>query len=319
MSTINLYFGGIMPGLLPSEVKKKDHKKQPKPAWIKMRPPSGEKYLKVKSLLKDLKLSTVCQEAVCPNMAECWAGGTATVMLLGDTCTRGCRFCAVKSGNPKGVVDEKEPQKMGYAIGEMNLSYIVLTSVDRDDLDDGGAQHFADTICEIKKKDPKIIIEVLTSDFQGNTDHVLKLIEAQPHVFAQNIETVERLTKKVRDRRAGYWQTLKVLEFVKSESPKTYTKTSIMLGLGETDEEVRKTLRDLREIGCDVVTFGQYLQPTRKQLKVEEFVTPEKFQSWKAEAEQMGFLYVASGPLVRSSYKAGEYFIKGVIEKQREI
>tara|TARA_B100000749_G_scaffold280771_1_gene278641 strand:+ start:134366 stop:135241 length:876 start_codon:yes stop_codon:yes gene_type:complete len=283
-----------------------------------MRPPAGEKYLEIKSLLKDLKLATVCQEAMCPNMAECWAGGTATFMLMGDTCTRGCRFCHVKSSNTPPPLDPDEPEKVGYAIAQMGLDYVVLTSVDRDDIEDGGADHFARTVETIRANDPDLIVEVLTPDFNGNQEHITRLVSAQPDVFAQNVETVERLTRRVRDRRAGYWQTLKLLEFVKAKSPNTYTKTSLMLGLGESDEEVRKTLRDLREVGCDVVTFGQYLQPTPKQLPVAEFVTPEKFKEWQTEAESMGFLYVASGPMVRSSYKAGEYFIKGVIEKQRK-
>lgn len=298
--------------------KAKVHKRTPKPSWIKTRVPTGENYLKIKGMLKELNLATVCQEAMCPNMAECWSGGTATVMLLGDTCTRGCRFCNIKSANLDGVVDELEPQKTGYAIGEMGLEYVVLTSVDRDDLADGGAGHFAKTIRHIKEKDEKVIIEVLTSDFQGNLDHTALLMDARPDVYAQNIETVERLTRKVRDRRAGYWQTLDILEFVKQRNPNMYTKTSIMLGLGETDEEVIRTLKDLREVGCDVVTFGQYLQPTKKHLKVEEYIHPDKFAAWQKQAEDMGFLYVASGPMVRSSYKAAEFFMKGVVENQRK-
>lgn len=297
---------------------RKNKERIPKPSWIKMRPPSGEKYLEIKSLLKELKLATVCEEALCPNMAECWKGGTATFMLMGDTCTRGCRFCHIKSSNTPPPVDPDEPEKVGYAISKMGLDYIVLTSVDRDDMEDGGADHFARAVETIKTNDPKVIVEVLTPDFQGNQEHISRLADAKPHVFAQNVETVERLTRKVRDRRAGYWQTLDLLEFVKNRHPDMYTKTSLMLGLGETEEEVFRTLRDLRSVGCDVITFGQYLQPTKKHLDVVEFVTPEKFQWWQEQAEQMGFLYVASGPMVRSSYKAGEYFIKGVIEKNRQ-
>ncbi|MEZ4872837.1 MAG: lipoyl synthase [Bdellovibrionales bacterium] len=252
-----------------------------------------------------------------PKYGRMLVGGTATFMLMGDTCTRGCRFCHVKSSKAPAPVDPDEPEKVGYAISQMGLDYVVLTSVDRDDMEDGGADHFARTVETIKENDPNLIVEVLTPDFNGNEEHIARLVDAKPDVFAQNVETVERLTRRVRDRRAGYWQTLNLLKYVKERNPKSYTKTSLMLGLGETDEEVRKTLRDLREVGCDVVTFGQYLQPTQKQLPVEKFVTPEKFKQWQVEAESMGFLYVASGPMVRSSYKAGEYFIKGVIEKQR--
>lgn len=288
-----------------------------KPSWLKVRAPGGESYGRIKGMLADLKLATVCQEAKCPNIAECWGGGTATFMLMGEVCTRGCRFCAVKTGNPKGKIDNDEPEKVGWAIAQMDLDYIVLTSVDRDDLPDQGADHFARTIEVIKANNPKLIVEVLTPDFRGQRDLVEKLTAARPDVFAHNIETVERLTKRVRDPRAGYRQSLDVLKAVKEFDPSRYTKSSIMLGLGEQDEEVVQALRDLRAVGCDVVTFGQYLQPTRRHLKVEEFITPEKFAEWQRVAEDMGFLYVASGPLVRSSYRAGEFFIKGVIEKQR--
>ena len=289
----------------------------PKPSWLKVKAPGGENYHRIKNMLGELKLATVCQEAKCPNMGECWDGGTATFMLMGDTCTRGCRFCAIKTGNPKGKLDADEPRKVGYAIAKMGLEYVVITSVDRDDLADGGAAHFAETVRTIKEGDPKLIIEVLTPDFKGVRKDVETLVMAQPDVFAQNIETVERLTKSVRDPRAGYGQTMRVLEMVKEIDPTRYTKSSIMLGLGEQDEEVRQTLRDLRNVGCDVVTFGQYLQPFKRLLKVQEFITPEKFAEWQREAEEMGFLYVASGPLVRSSYRAGEFFMKGVIERKR--
>ena len=293
-------------------------KTQPKPSWLKVRTPTGENYKFIKNLLGNLELATVCQEARCPNIAECWQGGTATFMLMGEVCTRGCRFCSVKTGNPKGTIDKDEPQKVGYAISQMGLQYVVLTSVDRDDLPDGGATHFAETVKVIKSNKPDLLVEVLTPDFKGDEDCVSKIIEARPDVFAHNIETIERLTKRVRDPRAGYTQSLRVLEFVKEKDPSRYTKTSIMLGLGERDEEVRKALMDLRDIGCDIVTFGQYLQPTRLKLKVEEFITPDKFKDWQREAEDMGFLYVASGPLVRTSYRAGEFFMRGVIEKDRQ-
>lgn len=290
----------------------------PKPEWLKVKAPAGENYNRIKGMLSDLNLATVCQEARCPNIGECWAGGTATFMLMGEVCTRGCRFCAVKTGNPKGKIDMQEPEKVGWAIAQMGLEYVVLTSVNRDDLEDQGAGHFAKTIEVIRKNDPNLIVEVLTPDFRGRRDLVEKIVLSDPHVFAHNIETVERLTPSVRDPRATYEQSLRVLKDVKELNSKTYTKSSIMLGLGESDEEVLQAMSDLRAVGCDVVTFGQYLQPQRRHLKVQEFVTPEKFKHWEQVALDMGFMYCASGPLVRSSYKAGEYFIKGVIEKQRK-
>ncbi len=290
----------------------------PKPEWLKVRAPSGENYSRIKGMLGDLKLATVCQEAKCPNMGECWSGGTATFMLMGEVCTRGCKFCHVKTGNPKGVLDPLEPEKVGYSISQMNLHYVVITSVNRDDLPDQGSGHFARTIRTIKKLDPDLIVEILTPDFRGDLDLVRQLTDSKPDVFAHNVETVERLQKKVRDPRANYQQSLSVLDAVKKYDPTRYTKTSLMLGLGETDEEILQTLKDLRAIDCDVVTFGQYLQPTPRHLKVESYVTPEKFKQWQTIAEDMGFLYVASGPLVRSSYRAGEFFMKGVIEKRRK-
>ena len=290
----------------------------PKPNWLKVKAPGGEEYHGIKNMLGKLNLATVCQEAKCPNMGECWAGGTATFMLMGEVCTRGCRFCAVKTGNPKGWLDNEEPEKVGWAIAQMGLKYVVLTSVDRDDLDDGGAGHFAKTVKTIKENDPNLIVEVLTPDFNGNFDQVALLADAMPDVFAHNVETVERLTGTVRDPRAGYAQSLRVLEMVKEVDPSRYTKSSIMLGLGEKDHEIRQTMQDLRDVGCDVLTFGQYLQPYRRLLRVQEFISPEKFNQWQKEAEDMGFLYVASGPLVRSSYRAGEFFMKGVVEKQRK-
>ncbi len=300
-----------------SAILKTPRKRTPKPSWIKMRAPAGERYLQIKDLLKGLNLATVCQEAQCPNIGECWGGGTATIMLMGEVCTRGCRFCNVKTGNPKGKLDADEPQKVAYAISKMGMDYIVLTSVDRDDLPDEGSQHFAKTVRLLKELSPDLLVEVLTPDFKGNEQFISYIVDAKPDVFAHNVETVERLQTRVRDPRAGYAQSLRVLEFVKERDGTRFTKTSLMLGLGETDEEVRRTLRDLRDVGCDVVTFGQYLQPQKRHLPVEEFVTPEKFEAWQTEAECMGFLYVASGPLVRSSYRAGEFFMKGIIGKRR--
>lgn len=271
-------------------------------------------------MLSELKLATVCQEALCPNIDECWGGGTATFMLMGDTCTRACRFCGVKTGNPKGVLDQEEPEKVGWAISQLDLSYIVITSVDRDDLPDQGAEHFARTIEVIKSNRPEMIIEVLTPDFSGEEKLIKRILDAGPEVFAHNIETVEALSRKVRDRRADYGQSLFVLETAKKLKPTQYTKTSIMLGLGETDQQVLQSLRDLKDVGCDVVTFGQYLAPTKRHarhLPVTDFIPPEKFDYWAQVAKEMNFLYVASGPLVRSSYKAAEYFMEGVIKKDR--
>lgn len=292
-----------------------------RPDWLKVRAPTSKGYHNIKDMLKELKLATVCQEAICPNIEECWGGGTATFMLMGDTCTRACRFCAVKTGNPKGVLDQDEPEKVGYSISQMKLDYVVLTSVDRDDLEDLGSTHFAKTIQVIKENNPKLIVEVLTPDFNGKKDLIEKVIKSSPDVFAHNIETVERLTPSVRDRRSGYRQSLETLHLAKEIKPSQYTKTSIMLGLGEKDEEVQQALEDLRKVKCDVVTFGQYLAPTnrhKKYLPIIEYVHPNKFKHWENVANEMGFLYVASGPLVRSSYRAGEFFIKGVIEKDRE-
>lgn len=292
-----------------------------RPSWLKVRAPTSKSYKNIKGMLSELKLATVCQEAICPNIEECWGGGTATFMLMGDTCTRACRFCAVKTGNPKGVLDQEEPTKVGYAISQMKLDYVVLTSVDRDDLTDLGASHFAETITTIKNNNSKMIVEVLTPDFEAKPELIRKIIEAKPEVFAHNVETVESLTPRVRDRRSQYRKSLRTLEIAKEIYSKQYTKTSIMLGLGEKDDEVLQTLKDLKDVGCDVVTFGQYLAPTnrhKKYLPIVEYVTPEKFNYWKQIADEMNFLYCASGPLVRSSYKAGEFFMKGVIEKDRQ-
>ncbi len=288
-----------------------------KPKWIKMRPPSGDKYLNLKSMFKELKLSTVCQEAQCPNVSECWQGGTATIMIMGDTCTRGCRFCDVKTAKNPEALDADEPRKVSYAVSQMNLDYLVITSVDRDDVEDQGAAHFAETISLLKFMDKNLTVEVLTPDFSGETSLIKKIVDAGPHVFAHNIETVEELSPMVRDKKAGYRQSLEVLKTIKAMDTSIVTKSSIMLGLGETDDQVLQTLKDLREAECDVVTFGQYLQPRKRHLKVHEFVTPEKFDHWKKVSEDLGFLYVASGPLVRSSYKAGEFYMQGMVKKRK--
>ena len=296
--------------------------REKRPDWLKVKAPTSKSYKNIKGMLGELKLATVCQEAICPNIEECWGGGTATFMLMGDTCTRACKFCAVKTGNPHGVLDEEEPHKVGYAISQMHLDYVVLTSVDRDDLEDLGANHFAKTIETIKSNNPKMIVEVLTPDFNAIPHLVERIIEARPDVFAHNIETTEALTPRVRDRRSQYRKSLETLTLAKKFKSNQYTKTSIMLGLGEEDKDVMQSLKDLRDVGCDVVTFGQYLAPTnrhKKYLPINNYVTPDKFNYWKEVADDMGFLYCASGPLVRSSYRAGEFFMKGVIEKEREL
>lgn len=291
---------------------------QPKPAWIKVRPPSGANFNRISGMLRERKLHTVCEEARCPNIAECWGSGTATLMLMGDVCTRGCRFCSVTSGIPKLPPDPLEPSKSAETVKLMNLEYVVLTSVDRDDLPDGGASHFAETIETIHRECPDVMVESLIPDFQGEFDSLLKILHAKPEVLAHNLETVERLTPTVRDQRATYHQSLRVLEMVKEFNPAQFTKTSIMLGLGETDDELKQAFQDLRNVGVDFLTLGQYLQPTGKHLKVVDFVTPEKFDELEKLALTYGFRYVASGPLVRSSYRAGEFFISSMIQHQKK-
>ena len=280
-----------------------------KPAWLKIRPPAGEEYQRIKGLRQGLKLATVCEEAACPNVAECWGGGTATFMLLGDTCTRGCRFCNVNTGNPRGVVDRAEPENLLEAVSTMELDYVVLTMVDRDDLEDGGAEHVRDCIRALKMGIPDLRVEILTGDFRGNREAIRVVAESGCDVFAHNIETTRALTPSVRDRKCGYDQTLSVLEFAKKANPKLVTKSSIMLGLGESDEDVDQTLKDLREAGCEIVTLGQYLRPAEKFLPVVDYVTPESFDRWEKRALELGFAFCASGPLVRSSYRAGELFL----------
>ena len=292
-----------------------------KPVWLKAKMPAGARYHSIKKLLRGLQLSTVCEEARCPNIGECWNGGTATLMIMGDVCTRACHFCNVKTGRLKGRLDEAEPEKTAFALSrfqkEYKLDYIVLTSVNRDDLPDEGAGHFAKTIKLIKKRAPQLLLETLTPDFKGRKDCLGKIIFAGPDVFAHNIETVERLSLKVRDPRAGYRQSLKVLEFVKNQAPSIYTKSSLMLGLGESKEELLLALRDLRLAGCDMLTLGQYLRPQKRHLPVKRYVPPEEFNQWRQRAEDMGFVYCAAGPLVRSSYRAGEFFLSTLIKKQR--
>ncbi len=290
-----------------------------KPEWLRVRPPAGENYVRLKGLLRSLDLHTVCEEAHCPNVWECWGGGTATIMLMGDTCTRGCRFCAVTSGNPHGVLDLDEPRKVAIALSELDLTYVVLTSVDRDDLPDGGASHFARTVREIKSRRPEMIVEALIPDFQGDLAAVRSIVDAGVDVLDHNVETVERLQSKVRDPRANYRQSLRVLEGAKGMREGLFTKSSIMLGLGESEDEVVATMRDLRGVGVDILTLGQYLRPSSWHLAVEAYVPPEAFDRYREIGESMGFLYVASGPLVRSSYRAGEFFLEKVIRGRRNL
>ncbi len=295
--------------------------KHPKPEWLKVRAPGGENYLKIKADLAKFDLHTVCEEARCPNIGECWSGGTATFMLLGDTCTRGCKFCAVKTGNPKGEVDAFEPQKIAHTVSGMNLNYIVLTSVDRDDLPDQGVSHFVETVELTKAMRPEMLIEVLTPDWRGDDLCIEKMARSGADVLAHNVETIESLQRQVRDPRCSYSQSLYVLENYKKQAEaaglRAVTKTSIMMGLGEKDEEVLKCMRDLLNVGVRVLTLGQYLQPTATKLEVKEYVSPERFSALAKEGEAMGFAYVAAGPLVRSSYRAGEYFIEKILKGEK--
>jgi len=292
--------------------------KQKKPEWLKVRLPSGPTYEKVKSTLHDLGLATVCEESRCPNVGECWGGGTATVMVMGDTCTRGCRFCNIDTAKNPLPLDPNEPRNLATAVAKLGLQYLVVTSVDRDDVEDQGSSHFAACITELLAQAPETILEVLIPDFSGREEFIHKIGVANPAVIAHNIETVERLTPTVRDRRAGYRQSLAVLDYVKRTFPHIHTKSSIMLGLGEQEDELLQAFRDLRDVGVSVLTLGQYLQPSPWHLEVKEFVTPERFAELQRMAEEMGFLYVAAGPLVRSSYKAAEFFVAGLIKRDRE-
>jgi lipoic acid synthetase len=293
------------------------------PPWLKTDIPVGKNYSQLKETLRELKLSTVCEEAKCPNIGECWGGGesktaTATIMIMGDQCTRGCRFCSVKTNKTPPKLDAMEPLNTAKAIAGWNLHYIVITSVDRDDLEDQGSNHFAETVREIKRLNPLLYVECLTPDFRGDDKCIETVALSGLDVFAHNVETVNRLQWLVRDPRANYEQSISVLVKAKKYNPKLVTKTSLMLGLGETDDEVLKTMEDLRARGVDCITFGQYMQPTKRHLKVQEFVTPEKFEYWKEVGDKLGFSYTASGPLVRSSYKAGEFFIANIVKARKE-
>ena len=275
-----------------------------KPKWLRIKSQNSSKFRELKEIVSHKKLHTVCEEAMCPNIQECWSHGTATFMLLGSVCTRACKFCAVDTGNPKGQIDAKEPEKVANSIAQMNLKYAVLTSVNRDDLEDGGAMHFAQTVVSTKKEAPGVIIEALVPDFLGKRESIETLLDSNVEVFAQNLETVNRLTHQVRDHRAGYEQTLEVLAYAKTYSPKTISKTSLMLGLGESEDELLESFNDIRSAGVDVLTLGQYMRPTINHLPVERWYSPEEFLYMKKLALDIGFKEVASGPLVRSSYRA---------------
>ncbi|KAF8822976.1 lipoic acid synthase LIPA [Cardiosporidium cionae] len=288
-----------------------------RPDWFRVPAPGGShtRFDSLKKGIKNLKLHTVCEEAQCPNIGECWNGGTATIMILGDTCTRGCKFCAIKTAAKPPPPDPDEPLNTAVAISEWGVDYVVVTSVDRDDMEDGGASHFAKTIQFMKAAQPKLLIECLVSDFQGSLEAVKTLACSGLDVYAHNVETVERLQKFVRDKRANYKQSLRVLAMAKEFNPKIFTKTSLMLGLGETEEEVHTAMDDMRANNVDVLTLGQYLRPTEHHLSVVEYVSPEKFNKYREVGEKKGFKYVASGPMIRSSYKAGEYFMKNLINQ----
>ena len=282
---------------------KSDATRLKKPDFLKMRVRHSPKYESVKDIVKQHRLATVCEEAKCPNISECWSAGTATIMLMGDVCTRACRFCSVNTGNPKGWLDHEEPENTAKAVELMGLSYVVLTSVNRDDLPDGGAGHYAQTVREVKRLNPNTGVEALTPDFLGLESAIDTLLDSGLDVFAQNVETVRRLTHPVRDPRAGFRQTLDVLEYAARNSD-VITKTSLMLGLGETDDELLECMDDLRKASVDVLTLGQYLQPTKNHLPVERFVTPDEFERYRVWGLEKGFKEVVSGVFVRSSYRA---------------
>ena len=275
-----------------------------KPDWLRAKMPSGAAFSTVRQTVREHRLSTVCEESMCPNIGECWNNGTATIMVMGSVCTRACRFCAVDTGNPRGWLDPEEPKNTARAVQLMDLRYVVITSVDRDDLDDGGAAHYAACVREIKALNPDTAVEALTPDFNGVMSDVEKVVDSGLEVFAQNVETVKRLTHPVRDPRASYEQTLAVLAHAKAHRPDVLTKTSLMLGLGEKDREILETMHDLRDAGVDILTFGQYLRPTPNHLAVERYVSPDEFEAYRAEGLELGFLEVVAGPLVRSSYRA---------------
>ncbi|CBW27394.1 lipoyl synthase [Halobacteriovorax marinus SJ] len=297
---------------------KKKSTPEKKPDWFKIKLPGGDNYTELKKNLRDNKIWTVCEEASCPNLTECWAAKTATMMILGGTCTRACRFCHVDTGNPKGVINQEEIANAANMAKVMALNYLVITSVDRDDLPDFGASHFANVVESVRENHPKTLVEVLVPDFNAVEEHMDTLAKSNPFVIAQNVETVKRLTHVVRDRRAGYEQSLNCLKYYKDNYPHISTKTSLMVGLGETMEELIECMDDLRSVNCDIITFGQYLRPTQRHLAVERYYTPAEFEELKNIAYEKGFKFVASGPLVRSSYKAADY-LKHLREQGHEI
>ena len=278
------------------------------PDWLSITPATTEKYNEIRETMRSFGMHTVCAEAHCPNTSECWSAGTATFMILGDVCTRGCRFCTVGKGAIGAKVDEREPAKLARVIQKWGLKYAVITSVCRDDLPDGGARHFADCISEIRKKVPETLIEVLIPDFRGDSSALKTVVDAHPDVIGHNIETVARLGPSVRDRRASYRQSLDVLKGSKILDKSIYTKSALMLGMGESEQEVLSSFEDLRSIGTDFLAVGQYLRPSKKQIEVKEYVRPERFEELRKTALGLGFLNVASGPFVRSSYNASAYF-----------
>ncbi|MDA9140513.1 lipoyl synthase [Gammaproteobacteria bacterium] len=277
---------------------------QKKPDWIRVKATFDANFKAVRKQVQDKRLNTVCEEAMCPNISECWSAGTATFMLMGSVCTRACKFCSVDTGNPKGWLDLGEPMHTAQAVKTMGLKYVVLTSVNRDDLEDGGAEHYAQTVKAIKELNPETAVEALTPDFKGLASSIETLVNCGLEVFAQNVETVRRLTHPVRDIRAGYEQTLEVLAESKRINPKVLTKTSLILGLGETDAEIEETMDDLIANKVDILTLGQYLRPTLNHLPVERWVTPKEFEAYREIGLAKGFLEVVSGPMVRSSYRA---------------
>lgn len=288
----------------------------PKPDWLRVRAPQSEGYSHLKKRVKEKGLHTVCQEAACPNIGDCWASGHLTTMILGDTCTRGCAFCNIKTGKPNKV-NENEPQDLADMVAELDLKHVVITSVDRDDLVDGGAGHWAETIHKVRQAAPNTTIEILTPDFRRKEDCVDIVADAMPDVFNHNLETVPRLYREVRPG-ARYFGSLRLLQRVKERHPNTFTKSGLMLGLGETRDEVLQVMDDMRSAGVDFLTIGQYLRPSKAHYPVREYVTPEQFSDYEKQAKMKGFTMVASGPLVRSSFHADQYFEELVAERKKE-
>jgi lipoic acid synthetase len=289
---------------------------QRKPEWLKVRMPGGEQYNELKERFRKLDLKTVCEEARCPNIGECWREGTATIMILGETCTRGCRFCAVNTGNPRGVVDPREPENTARALAQMGLSYVVMTMVDRDDLLDGGAAHVARTVQRIRELCPGLLVETLVGDFAGNASDVRTVVEdGRPDVFAHNVEVVPRLQRTMRDARCSWQRSVDALRVARDAGAQV-TKTSLMVGCGESEHEMMDAMQRLRVADIDVLTIGQYLRPTEKHAELVRYVDPAEFERYRVAGEQMGFKHVSSGPLVRSSYRAAEGFLKGILRGQ---